>query len=143
MLDIFYTYFDQVVQGNACEARPPRPQPGLFGNSLKSDQNADCCHALTLGLLINGFAPLGNCYLRVRATEVHTSPMGVYLTLSKIKFHSWREPVSDDEKNHTICNFMTEMRAKLDEAYQAMASPVLESHILHMKKQWAKGRTAP
>lgn len=53
------------------------------------------------------------------------------------------EAANDDWEDHRICNMTAEMKKALVEVYEGAASPVLDSHVLHLQKQWAKGRTAP
>lgn len=142
MLQIFYGHFDQVMQGHSCKAYPTQVEYGVRKPS--TDQNAVCCRALTLGLLISAFEPLGDCFPRLSASTVHHSVSKVYETLTSIKLHEWKEVPRNSgysTRSHKHCDFTYEMNRQLDEAYEAIESPVLDSHVLHMKKQWAKGNT--
>jgi hypothetical protein len=127
MLNIFYTLLDDVEQGRSCK----------ITNTNK--KNRDGCHALTLGFLIRGFKVLGHCVLRLEASSFHQSVSTVYDALSKIEVYTWPDDVYGWNA-HALCDFRKDMRSKLTEVYINIKSPVVDSHRVHMEKQWVKGR---
>lgn len=105
------------------------------------DQDAICCHGLTLGLLISGFEDLGHCCSQPPASGIHCGVNILHRTLIKTKLYQWREMDYSGSRDHHQCNFTSEMRDKLDKVYNAVPSAVSNEHLRHLQKQWAKGRT--
>jgi hypothetical protein len=149
MVMAFYHYYTMVTQGENCKI------------STATSPNADCCNALTLGLLTRGFLPLGKCSLEPMAEDIHCSVMYVYKVLTNIKLYNWTgsastktEPTTrassysynshnNDAQEHVACNLQPLLVKKVTDARQSIPSPVLESHRIHMRKQWNKGNPEP
>jgi hypothetical protein len=127
LLTIFYDFLDKVEQELSCK----------LTNANK--ENRDCCHALTLGLLIRGFKVLGQCILRPQASSICKSIADVYSVLAEMEIYTWPDAQYGSE-DHASCDFRKELGPKLDVVYLKIKSPVLDSHRLHMAKQWTKGQ---
>jgi hypothetical protein len=145
LLAIFYEYVDRVIQGHSCKAYPGRRDyQGRFQKS--ENQNAICCRSLTLGLLMTGFESLGDCYAKPVASSINCSVSKLYQVLKAIKLQIWEDKAPLDyrssRRTHTQCDFTSEMMTKLDDVYNAVGSPVTDTHIRHLEKQHAKGRTS-
>lgn len=123
MLNILYLFLDRVEQGLSC----------ISVSALRDDKEA--CLALSLGSLVRGFNPIGQCILRPDASSVH----GSALVLSSIKIYTW-EVGNAGKPAHTPCNFCQELASALAQTFKNIKSPVLDSHSLHMTAQWAKGQ---
>jgi hypothetical protein len=123
---IYYAVFEKAEQGLSC----------MFADA--NEKNKECCHALTLGLLIRGFSPFGQCVLRPSASRIFQSLSEFHLALSAVKVFTWPDE-KYGEGSHEGCNFGPQLVADLKAAYDSTKSLVLDSHRLHMKVQWMKG----
>lgn len=137
-LNVFYKFFDRVKAGNTCKSRVTGF--ALFGSPQR--KHLDSCNALALGSLIRAFERFGECYSG-RPTSLTDSISTVHWALATVGQCAYFEPAGEDQKEHWRCDLTVDMKKELEEVYKAIKSPVLDSHILHLRKQWAKGRTEP
>ncbi|KAE9962923.1 hypothetical protein EG328_011923 [Venturia inaequalis] len=137
-LNVFYTIFDRIKAGNTCKSRVTGF--ALFGSPQR--KHLDSCNALALGSLIRAFERFGECYSG-RPTSLTDSISTVHWALATVGQCAYFEPAGEDQKEHWRCDLTVDMKKELEEVYKAVKSPVLDSHILHLRKQWAKGRTEP
>ncbi|QDS73117.1 hypothetical protein FKW77_001062 [Venturia effusa] len=146
MLNIFYKYIDRIKTGDTCKVRPTLSLLSSQARTPEDRKRALLCNNITLGSFVDAFKPFGVCYpsTHVKASDIFVSIAEFHRALTKIARHEWREPAGIDERNHDVCDLGADMKKELDEeAYWNTKPLILESHILHLQKQWAKGRTAP
>lgn len=141
-LEVFFKYLDLIKRGKTCTVRPSHQALIPVVTKSRPEKFAESCNALALGLFINGFKPFGDC-CSPRSTNMPCSIAVLYCALTHIGPCVYREPASEDERNHASCDLTVAMNKDLEKIYLNIESPVLDSHVLHLQKQWAKGRTAP
>lgn len=90
MLDIFFKYFNDAMEGETCKAYPLATPTGMLGQNTPLGHNARCCNSVTLGLVIEGFSPLGRLVSSPTVDCIHYCAATVFLTLRNENFHGWR-----------------------------------------------------
>ncbi|QDS73114.1 hypothetical protein FKW77_001026 [Venturia effusa] len=146
-IESFYVFYNQVYDGDNCQ---------IYSSRADATVHRDCCYALHLGRLIQGYKSIGQASPRRTAEEVaaasadiHASISEIYEAIGRIEVRNLIEDqrLTPDlaPRSHAVCNFSSEMHSdmvdRLDD-FRAM-DPVLESHRAHMKTQWAKGNVEP